>query len=86
MTFFIVLHLKPIPLLNYIKKSFISALSDQTADSKISNLTKNREFFIQIFEEFASLSFQVSSPHQFWTDFKIFFDFVFFSLGLSNFG
>ena len=41
---------------------------------------------IQIFEEFASLSLQVSWTHQFWTNFKNFLDFVFFPLGLSNFG
>ena len=40
---------------------------------------------IQIFEEFASLSFKVSWAHQFWTDFKKKLDFVFFPLGLSNF-
>ena len=35
---------------------------------------------IQIFEEFTSLSFQVSWTYQFWTDFKFFLDFVFFSI------
>ena len=40
---------------------------------------------IQIFEEFASLSFQVSWRHQFWTDFKKILDFGFFPLGLSVF-
>ena len=41
---------------------------------------------IQIFEEFALLSFQVRWAHQFWTDFKKILNFVFFPLGLSNFG
>ena len=40
---------------------------------------------IQIFEEFASLSFQVRVTLQFLTDFKKFLDFMFFPLGLSNF-
>ena len=40
----------------------------------------------QIFEEMASLSFQVSWPYQFLTDFKKILDFAFFPLGLSNFG
>ena len=39
-----------------------------------------------MFEEIASLSFQVSCRHQFLADFKKFLDFVFFPLGLSNFG
>ena len=41
MTFFIVLNLKPIPQLNYVKKSFISTQSTQTADLKISDFTEN---------------------------------------------
>ena len=41
---------------------------------------------IQILEEIASLSLQVSWPHQFLTDFKKIQDFVFFPLSLSNFG
>ena len=39
----------------------------------------------QIFEDFASYSFQVSLRHQFWTDFKKNLDFVFLPPGLSNF-
>ena len=41
---------------------------------------------IQIFEEIALLSFQVSCPHQFLTDLKKILDFVFFPSGLSIFG
>ena len=41
---------------------------------------------IQIFEEIALLIFQVSWPHQFLTNTKKKLDFVFFPLGLSNFG
>ena len=40
---------------------------------------------IQIFQEIASLSFQVSWRHQFLTDLKKDLDFVFFPLGLSSF-
>ena len=37
MTFLIVFHLKPIPLLYLVKKSFVSTQSTQTADLKILN-------------------------------------------------
>ena len=52
-------------------------------ESKQIKANENQWRSIQIFEE---LSFQVSWTHQFWTDFKKILDFVFFPLGLSNFG
>ena len=83
----IVLNLKHISKLHFKKNfSYMSTISDQTADSKISCFTVVLICFdsIQIFGEIASLSFQISWGHHFLTEVKVFF-FRFWDFSIRSF-